>query len=151
MPDSERRGPFWDAIQGRAPMPPAAQLLGWQLEEIDPDAGSIVVRYEPSDEFTNPMGNIQGGFVAAMLDDAMGPALVATLPPDEFAPTLEMKVTFLEPARVGPLWAHGRVVKRATRHAFVEGELVDGDGTLIARASATVRIVKTDLPSDSTR
>lgn len=147
MPDTERTGPFWDAIEGRAPMPPAARTLGWQLEEVDPEAGTIVVRYEAGKDFANPMGNIQGGFIAAMLDDAMGPALVATLPPGEFAPTLEMKVTFLEPARVGTLWAHGRVVKRAKRHAFVEGELVDGNGTLIARASATVRIIQTDAGS----
>jgi uncharacterized protein (TIGR00369 family) len=122
-------------------MPPAAQLLGWQLEAIDPAAGTISVRYDARSDFTNPMGNIQGGFIAAMLDEAMGPALVATLPPGQFAPTLEMKVSYLEPARVGPLWANGRVVKRGSTHGFVEAELVDGAGKLIARASATVRII----------
>jgi acyl-coenzyme A thioesterase PaaI-like protein len=100
--DSSRVGPFWDAIEGRAPMPPAARLLGWQLEAVDPAAGTITVRYEARSDFTNPMGNIQGGFIAAMLDEAMGPALVATLPPDQFAPTLEMKISFFEAAKVGP-------------------------------------------------
>ncbi len=38
-----RTGPFWDAIAGRAPMPPVASLLGWQLEEVDPDTGTITV------------------------------------------------------------------------------------------------------------
>lgn len=122
-------------------MPPAAQLLGWQLESVDPDAGTIVVRYDAGHEFTNPLGNIQGGFVAAMLDEAMGPALVATLPPGQFAPTLEMKVSFLEPAKVGPLWAHGRVVKRGSTNSFVEGELLDAQGRVIARSSATVRMI----------
>lgn len=137
-------GPFWDAMEGRAPLPPAAQLLGWHLESIDPDEGTIVVRYDPRPDFANPMGNIQGGFVAAMLDEAMGPALVATLPPGEFAPTLEMKVSFLAPARVGPLWAHGRVVKRGPTNSFLEADLLDGDGRLIARSSATVRMVSAD-------
>ena len=59
----ERSGPFWDAVDGRAPLPPVAQLLGWQLESVDPAAGSIVVRYEARHEFTNPMGNIQGGLL----------------------------------------------------------------------------------------
>jgi acyl-coenzyme A thioesterase PaaI-like protein len=75
-------------------MPSAARLLGWQLEAVDPEAGTITVRYHASADFTNPMGNIQGGFIAAMLDEAMGPALVATLPEGYFAPTLEMKVSF---------------------------------------------------------
>ena len=141
----ERSGPFWDAVDGRAPLPPVAQLLGWQLESVDPGAGTIVVRYEARHEFTNPMGNIQGGLLAAMLDDTMGPALVATLPPGGFAPTLEMKVTYLEPAVVGPLWGHGRVVKRGGTISFVEADLVDGDGTVIARATATVRMIT--LPS----
>ena len=141
----ERSGPFWDAVDGRAPMPPVAQLLGWQLESVDPGAGTIVIRYEARHEFTNPMGNIQGGLLAAMLDDTMGPALVATLPPGGFAPTLEMKVTYLEPAVVGPLWGHGRVVKRGGTISFVEADLVDGDGRIIARATATVRMIT--LPS----
>jgi uncharacterized protein (TIGR00369 family) len=122
-------------------MPPVAQLLGWQLEEIDPGKGTIVVRYEGRPEFTNPLGDIQGGLLAAMLDDTMGPALVATLPPGQFAATLEMKVSYLAPAQVGPLWGHGRVVKRGGTISFVEADLVDGDGVIVARATATVRVI----------
>ncbi len=40
----ERTGPFWDAVDGRAPMPPVAGLLGWELQEVDPQAGTIVVK-----------------------------------------------------------------------------------------------------------
>ncbi len=137
----ERTGPFWDAVDGRAPMPPVAGLLGWELQEVDPHAGTIVVRFDGRPEFTNPLGNIQGGMLAAMLDDTMGPALVATLPPGGFAPTLEMKVTYLQPAVVGPLWGHGRVVKRGGTISFVEADLVDADGAMIARATATVRMI----------
>jgi uncharacterized protein (TIGR00369 family) len=116
-----REGPFWDSIEGRAPKPKSAELLGWSLDSIDPDAGTIVVRFEARDAFTNHMGNIQGGFLAAMLDDTMGPALIATLPPGYLAPTLEMKVSFLQPASVGILWGHGRVVNRGRSIGFVEG------------------------------
>jgi uncharacterized protein (TIGR00369 family) len=140
-PEQQRSGPFWDAIAGRAPMPPVASLLRWQLEEVDPEAGTIRVRFEGRPGFANPMGDIQGGILAAMLDDTMGPALVATLRPDQFAPTLEMNVTFLEPARVGPLWGRGRVVKRGGTIGFVEADLVDADDRVVARATATVRIV----------
>jgi uncharacterized protein (TIGR00369 family) len=125
-------------------MPPVASLLGWQLEEIDPDAGTITVRFQAREEFNNPLGNVQGGILAAMLDDTMGPALVATLPPGKFAPTLEMKVSFFAPAKVGPLWGRGRVVKTGTTNAFVEADLVDSSDRMIARASATVRIISTE-------
>jgi uncharacterized protein (TIGR00369 family) len=128
-------------MEGRVPMPPVADLLGWQLEDINPDAGTIRVKFEARAEFTNPLGNIQGGILASMLDDTMGPALVASLPPGKFAPTLEMKVSYFAPAEVGPLWGLGRVVHAGRTNAFVEGDLVDAEQVLIARGSATVRII----------
>jgi uncharacterized protein (TIGR00369 family) len=137
----ERRGAFWDAIAGRVPMPPCAQLLGWTLEEIDPEAGTIRVAFDARAEFTNPIGAVQGGLLTAMLDDTMGPALVATLEPGTFAPTLELKVNFLRPARPGRLVGTGRVVHRGGSIAFLAGELCDADGEVLATATATARIV----------
>ena len=54
------------------------------------------------------MGNVQGEYLAAMLDDTLGPALVATLDDGEFAPTLELKVSFLRPAVPGRLTGTGQ-------------------------------------------
>jgi uncharacterized protein (TIGR00369 family) len=138
---ADRRGGFWDAIAGRVPMPPCAQLLGWTLEEIDPEAGTARVSFDARTEFTNPVGAIQGGLLTAMLDDTMGPALVATLEPDQFAPTVELKVNFLRPARPGRLVGTARVIHRGGSIAFLAGELSDAEGTVLATATATARIV----------
>ena len=135
-----RQGPFWDAVQGRAPLPPATALLGWELVSVDPDAGTIVVAFTASEQFLNPAGAIQGGFVAAMLDDTMGPALVATLGPGQFAPTSDLHVQFLRPARPGRLTGHGRVVRRGRDVAFLAGELTDESGEVVAVATATAQI-----------
>lgn len=139
---AERTGPFWEAMAGRAPMPPVAATLGWELLRVDPDAGTIEVAFAASESFLNPAGALQGGFVAAMLDDTMGPALVATLAPDEWAPTLELKVSFLRPARPGRLLGSGRVVHRARGVAFLAGELRDESGALLATATATARVIR---------
>ena len=37
----DRHGPFWDVVTGRRDPPPAAVQLGWELEAVDPDAGTI--------------------------------------------------------------------------------------------------------------
>ena len=140
--DEERKGPFWDAVAGRMEAPPAAQTLGWRLEDVDPDAGTVRIRFDARHEFTNPIGAIQGGFLAAMLDDTMGPALVATLEPDQFAPTLELKVNFLRAARPGPIVGTARVVHRGGTIAFLSGELADAEGRVLATATATARIVR---------
>ncbi|MGH9112899.1 MAG: PaaI family thioesterase [Acidimicrobiales bacterium] len=138
-----REGPFWDAMAGRAALPPAAATLGWELIAIDPDQGTIEVAFAASPAFLNPVGVIQGGFLAAMLDDTLGPALVATLPPGQFAPTLELKVNFLRSAKPGRLLGRGRVVHRTRSVAFLEGSLTDEAGNLLATATATTRIVST--------
>lgn len=126
------------ALDGSTPLPPAAALLGWEPLELAP--GRVRVRCTAREEFHNPQGNVQGGFLAAMLDDAMGPALYTLLPADAFAPTLELKVSFLRPAKAGALVAEGRVVHRTRSVAFLEGTLSDDAGNLIATASATARI-----------
>jgi uncharacterized protein (TIGR00369 family) len=137
-----REGFFWDVMEGRRPAPPAAALLGFELVEIDPEQGTLRARFQATAQFLNPIGNVQGGLLAAMLDDTMGPALVATLGPDQFAPTLELKVNFLRPAKPGTLLAEGRVVSKGSSIAFLSGELRDPDGELIATATATARIVR---------
>jgi len=137
----ERRGPFWDMIEGRLPAPPVARLLGWKLERIDPEQGSIRVQFEGKPDFLNPVGSIQGGILAAMLDDTPGPAAAAALGGEAFAQTLELKRSFLRPARPGKLYGDARVVHRGREIVFLEGSLSDADGTLVATATATARVI----------
>jgi acyl-coenzyme A thioesterase PaaI-like protein len=68
-----REGPFWDAMEGRKPPPPpAAVTLGFKLLDIDPERGTIRAQFEAKQEFLNPLGVVQGGFLAAMLGTLIG-------------------------------------------------------------------------------
>jgi uncharacterized protein (TIGR00369 family) len=135
-----RTGPFWDAIEGRAPMPASAATLGWELVAVSPEDGTIEVAFTAGAAFVNPAGVIQGGFLAAMLDETLGPALVAGLDPGDFAPTTDLHIQFLRPARPGRLLGRGRVVRRGRDVGFLAGELLDEDGAVVAVATATVQI-----------
>jgi uncharacterized protein (TIGR00369 family) len=135
-----REGPFWDIMEGRAAPPPSAGLLGWELVAVDPEAGTIEVAFTATEQFLNPIGVIQGGLLAAMLDDTLGPALVATLGPGQFAPTADLHVQFLHPAYPGRLTGHGRIVRRGKDIAFMAGELLDDSGQIVAAATATAQI-----------
>ena len=136
-----RRGPFWDGIEGRAPIPRAAATLGFELIAVDPAQGTIEVAFAATEAFTNPTGNVLGAFVAAMLYDTMGPALLATLDGDQFQSTLSITVNFLHPVRPGRLVGKGRVVRRDGDLASLEGSLLDGQGALIATATATAAVI----------
>lgn len=141
---SDRESPFWAAARGEIPPPPAAKLLGWKVLEAKPGSGRIRVQFEATRDFTNPIGNVQGGFLAAMLDDTLGPALATTFGEHEFAPTLELKVSFVRPAKPGTLVGTGWVVHRGASVAFLQGELHDAAGDLVATATATARLVRVE-------
>jgi uncharacterized protein (TIGR00369 family) len=105
---------------------------------------AIELAFTATEAFTNPMGNVLGAFVAAMLYDTVGPALLATLAPDQFQSTLELNVNFLRPVRPGRLVGKGRVVHRDGDMAFIEASLLDAQGALIATATATAGIIAFD-------
>jgi uncharacterized protein (TIGR00369 family) len=130
---------FWKIVAGEIPPPKAAETLGIVFTHIDASSGVIETELQGRPEFTNPAGNIQGGFLAAMLDDTMGPALAATLAAGQIAPTLNLNISFHRPANVGALNGKGRIVRRGKEVCFLAGELYQG-GELIASATATALI-----------
>src|ERR1700754_2058343 len=109
---TKRTGPFWDGVEGRLPIPKAAATLGFEFLSADVERGTIELAFTATEEFTNPMRNVLGAFLAAMLYDTVGPALLATLEADQFQSTVGFTVNFHRPARPGRLMARGRVVHR---------------------------------------
>ena len=133
--------PFTDAeVLARfagGPMPGASTLMGFRLLRVDQAAREIEAAFTATAQFCNPMGAVQGGFLTAMLDDAMSVAGLVTSGMTHVMPTLEMKTSFLRPASPGEMRAIGRVVKWGRTIAFTEGELYDAEGRLVAKATAT--------------
>ena len=134
-----REGFIWDIVAGRRARPPCAVLLDATF--VDVEQGRVRTRFRAREEFYNPAGFVQGGFLAAMLDDTLGPAAVSTVGPQEFATTVEMKISFLRPVKAGELIGEGRVVHRGRSIISVEGSLSTEDGSLVATATATARLV----------
>jgi uncharacterized protein (TIGR00369 family) len=137
----KRSGPFWNTVEGRAPLPRAAATLGMEFIDADVDAGTIELAFAATEAFTNPTGNVLGAFVAAMLYDTVGPALLATLEPDQFQSTLQLNVSFLRPVRPGRLIGRGRVVHRDGDLVHLEASLLDPQGQVVATATATAKVI----------
>jgi uncharacterized protein (TIGR00369 family) len=120
--------------------PRCAELLGFDLVEADPTTGRVKVRFAARSDFCNASGAIQGGMIAAMLDDAMGPAVLIKTKAEMFPSTIAMTITYLAPARPGELMAEARVIQLGKSIGNLEAELRNADGGLIARACASVRL-----------
>lgn len=125
----------------RLPRPPCAELLGWRVVDARPADGWIRIGFEGRREFLNPAGFIQGGILAAMLDDSMGPAVFAHTDGALYTSTIDMHVSFLSPARPGALFGEGQVVQLGRTVGFIEAKLFDAEGTLVARATSSARLV----------
>ena len=101
--------------------------------------GRTVWEVRAHERFTNPAGTMQGGFLAACVDSAMGAAVVTRTAgrPVRIA-NAEMKVSFLRPVAVGTLLTcEATVVSGGARVVFAEATVTAADGTAVARASST--------------
>ena len=135
------------SIFDRFEAPPSAKLLGWTLRAIDPNAGTIEIGFTADNRFTNPGGTVQGGFLAAMLDDTQGPALFGHTHGEIYAPTIDFTISFVKAAPPGNFLGKGRVVNLGKTIAFTEAELFDEAGELVARATFTNRVMHGDKAS----
>jgi molybdopterin converting factor subunit 1 len=120
--------------------PGYVELLGMRPLHAEP--GRMRFEFTAGEVLLNPIGVVQGGFLAAMLDETMGPAALTALGPGHAIPTLALNISFLRPAPPGRFEADARVVLLGKTVAFLEGELTHENGELVARATATSRVVK---------
>lgn len=132
---------FWKIVDGKHPAPNAAQLLGWKFVDYVSDSRQVEVSFDAPPALTNPLGNIQGGMISAMLDDAMGPAVYAALESNQLAVTTKQLTHFVRPVKPGPISGHGKVVKRGRNHWYTCGTLKDADDNILATATATFKII----------
>lgn len=122
-------------LRGEAPPPPIGRLLGFALKAIEP--GRAVFEMEVDERHHNPMGTLHGGVYCDLADAAMGFAYAATLGEGETFTTVELKVNFLRAVRKASLTAEAKVVKAGSTLGYVECEVTDQSGKLVAKAAST--------------
>jgi uncharacterized protein (TIGR00369 family) len=122
-------------IRGEVPGPPIARLVGFELTDIE--LGRAVFELKADQRHHNPMGTVHGGVYCDVADAAMGMAFASTLGDDETFTTVELKINFLRPILKGTLTAEGRVVRSGATLGYVECEVKDESGRLIAKLSST--------------
>jgi uncharacterized protein (TIGR00369 family) len=122
---------------------PGAVVLGQEILDVNVEAGSVRVAYNTTETLANRYGAIHGGMTAAMLDDVISLASGLTIEWGQITPTLEMKVSYIAQGKVGArILAEARTIRRGGTVMFLEADLKDETGKLIATASSTVMIAQ---------
>lgn len=124
-------------FQNSKKRPPCSDTLGMRLIEVEQDAKRIRMEFDVSPSFANPTGAVQGGFITAMLDEAISSCIIIASNVTMTAPTLEMKTSYLRRLMPGKAFVDARIVKLGKSAAFSEAECYDPDGKLVATATAT--------------
>lgn len=128
-------------IDGVIPAPPIAQLFGFRPVEVSD--GHAVFVCTPDESAYNPIGLVHGGLVCTLLDSVLGCAVQTTLPAGVGYTSIEIKVNYLRGVHAdsGELRAHGWVTKPGRRVAFVDGDVRDSDGKLVATATGSCLVI----------
>jgi len=123
----------------RSPVP-IGELIGFTVDEVA--GGRAVGSLRSGPQHANPMGTLHGGVLCDLTDAVMGMAFVSTLAPDESFTTIALSINFFRPVWQTLLRAEARVVNRGTTVGYVECDVTDQDGKLVARATSTCFILR---------
>ncbi|MFI4929379.1 MAG: PaaI family thioesterase [Burkholderiales bacterium] len=131
---------FEAMLAGQVPRPPITTTLQFWL--VEAQFGHAEFQGKPAFDHYNPLGSVHGGWMATLLDSAVGCAVHTLLPAGKAYTTLELKVNFVKALsdRVPLVRAIGDVIHSGSRVATAEGRLVGPDGTLYAHATTTCLI-----------
>jgi len=126
--------------------PAAAKHLGFEFQDADTARGWIKIKFNPKPEFLNPAGVIQGGFLMAMLDDTMGPAVLVKSGGKYMSSSIDLHAHYLRPVRLGPVFCEAEVTQLGRSVAYLESKLFDERGRLCVRATSSAMLMKFPTP-----
>lgn len=107
---------------------------------LNTNQGIASASYEAKKEMCHSGGIVQGGFITGWLDAVMALACMAKCGTDVLVLSLEIKVSFINSAKIGKLISTGTVIKNTKTTAFLEGKLEDKEENLIATGTSTAKL-----------
>jgi len=127
-------------LDGTLEPPPVARLVGFRITGF---AGGVVrAEIDAGPQHHNPMGTLHGGVLCDLADLAMGAAFAATLEEGESFTTMDLQARYFRALREGHLVAEARIVHRGRNAGFVEADVTDGEGRVVARFSGTCTVLR---------
>ncbi len=127
--------------QGGDPRFGMAENLAYDVVEIT--EGSVILRYSPCERHINLIGGVHGGALSALLDTAMGGAVMTTLAPNERHTVVDLSLKFVRRLSLDDraVTVEGRTQHRGRKISTAEGRVLNADGKLIASGTATAVIL----------
>ena len=124
-----------DLLRERVRTSPFHRWAGIDLVSVGDGRAEVSMRLD--EQHFNPQGIVHGGIIAAVADTSIGLALRSMLKVGFTHRTAQLNVHFLAKGEGDVLVGRGRSVHLGQRMGYGEAEVTDGQGRLLARATAT--------------
>jgi uncharacterized protein (TIGR00369 family) len=127
---------------GELPPPPFGALLNLKFAELE--EGRVVFTAAPIAQHYNLIGTVHGGYIATLLDSAMGCAVLSKLRAGVGWTTLELKVNYIRALTIesGTVRCEGVTLHAGRKVALAEGRVTDAAGKLLAHGTTTCLIIQ---------
>ena len=111
------------------------------LKLVETSEGTATVDMRATEDMANYSGFVHGGMISALADSAMGRSLRTLTPGITRAMSFDLKLNFINAAKIGEsLRATGKVVHAGRRTVVTECRVEDRNGKLVATASGTFAV-----------
>jgi acyl-coenzyme A thioesterase PaaI-like protein len=121
--------------------PPVFTTMQGEFLAYDAENGVLEIRFPVLEAYLNPYGSLQGGMVAAAVDNTLGPLSMLVAPPN-VTRRLQMKYSRPVTTDLEFLMVRGRFLGRQGQRLKFSADVRAPDGTLLARAQALHWIVE---------
>ena len=109
--------------------------------DFDLDTGFLKIKIPVLTEHMNPFGNMQGGMIAAAIDNTLGPLSMAVAPPN-FTRHFEIKYRRAIPLETGYLYVTATLTGQRKQQLFFSATVADDEGNEFATAKSTHWVIE---------
>jgi acyl-coenzyme A thioesterase PaaI-like protein len=116
--------------------PPIFAVMRGEFVDLDLDAGMLTTRFPVRERYLNPYGTMQGGMIAAAVDNTLGPLSMLIAPPNV---TRRLEMTYSRPVTLdmGHIVVNAELLERKDRWLFFRAEVRSQEGLRLVRSKAT--------------
>jgi acyl-coenzyme A thioesterase PaaI-like protein len=129
-----------DRVEDFVVPPPVFTGMGGEFLELNLDDGILAARFPVREWYLNPYRTVQGGMIAAAIDNTLGPLSMLVAPPNV---TRRLEVIYSRPVTLdmGAIIVRARLIERNDRWLFFRADVLSPEGRRLVRSKAAHWIV----------
>lgn len=120
--------------------PPVFEIMKGEILTFDIEQGIFKNKFPVLKEYLNPYGNMQGGMIAAAIDNTIGPLSMLVAKPN-FTRYMQIKYGKVIPPELNYIYVTAQLIEQKKRQLFFEAVVESSQGERLASAKSTNWII----------